>query len=202
MKKIFLAALPVAAICMFSFTGIIGELPIGADIPNPDVKMKDVSGKEITLKGSLKKNGLLVMFSCNTCPYVIKNQERTLRVAGLAATNGMGVVLINSNEEYRDGADSYEAMQEYAKKQAYTFSYVVDKDSKMADAFDADRTPECFLFNKEGKLVYHGAIDDNPANARAVTRNHLDIAIEELVTGKDIAVKETRSVGCGIKRKG
>ncbi len=202
MKKIVLAALPVAAICMFSFTGIVGELPIGADIPNPDVKMKDVSGKDITLKGSLKKNGLLVMFSCNTCPYVIKNQERTLRVAGLAAANDVGVVLINSNEEYRDGADSYEAMQEYAKKQAYKFSYVVDKDSKMADAFDADRTPECFLFNKEGKLAYHGAIDDNPANARAVTRNHLDIAMEELMAGKDIIVKETRSVGCGIKRKG
>mgnify|MGYP003401715842 CR=1 FL=1 len=202
MKKIVLAALPVAAICMFSFTGIVGELPIGADIPNPDVKMKDVSGKDITLKGSLKKNGLLVMFSCNTCPYVIKNQERTLRVAGLAAANDVGVVLINSNEDNRDGADSYEAMQEYAKKQAYKFSYVVDKDSKMADAFDADRTPECFLFNKEGKLAYHGAIDDNPANARAVTRNHLDIAMEELMAGKDIIVKETRSVGCGIKRKG
>jgi peroxiredoxin len=201
MKKILLAVLPVATICMFSFTGIVGELPIGADIPNPDVKMKDVSGKDITLKGSLKKNGLLVMFSCNTCPYVIKNQERTLRVAGLAAANNMGVVLINSNEGSRDGGDSYEAMKEYAKGQAYTFSYVVDTDSKMADAFDADRTPECFLFNKEGKLVYHGAIDDNPANARAVTRNHLDIAMEELVAGKDIAVKETRSVGCGIKRK-
>jgi peroxiredoxin len=201
MKKIVLAALPLAAICMLSFTGILGGLPIGADMPNPDVKMKDVSGKDITLKGSLKKNGLLVMFSCNTCPYVIKNQERTLRVTKSAAANDMGVVLINSNEGSRSGGDSYEAMQEYAKKQAYQFSYVVDKDSKMADAFDANRTPECFLFNKEGKLVYHGAIDDNPANARAVTRNHLDIAMEELMAGKDIAVKETRSVGCGIKRK-
>jgi peroxiredoxin len=201
MKKILLFTLPVAAICFFSFTGIVGGLPIGADIPNPDLTMKDVSGKDITLKSSLQKNGLLVMFSCNTCPYVIKNQERTLRVTKSAEANDMGVVLINSNEGGRDGGDSYEAMKDYAKKQAYTFSYVVDTDSKMADAFDANRTPECFLFNKEGKLVYHGAIDDNPTNARAVTRNHLDIAMEELVAGKDIAVKETRSVGCGIKRK-
>jgi peroxiredoxin len=201
MKKTLLAAIPIAAICMLSFTGIVGGLPIGADIPNPDIKMKDVSGKDITLKGSLKKNGLLVMFSCNTCPYVIKNRERTLRVAKLAAANDMGVVLINSNEGSRGGGDSYEAMKTYAKNQAYTFSYVVDTDSKMADAFDADRTPECFLFNKEGKLVYHGAIDDNPANAGAVTRNHLDVAMEELTAGKEIAVKETRSIGCGIKRK-
>jgi cytochrome oxidase Cu insertion factor (SCO1/SenC/PrrC family) len=201
MKKILLAALPVAALAIISFNIKIDKLPIGSDMPNPDLKMKDVSGKDITLKGSLKKNGLLVMFSCNTCPYVIKNQERTLRVTKSAAANDMGVVLINSNEGGRDGGDSYEAMKEYAKKQGYAFHYVVDTDSKMADAFDANRTPECFLFNKEGKLVYHGAIDDNPANARAVTRNHLDIAMEELVAGKDIAVKETRSVGCGIKRK-
>jgi peroxiredoxin len=201
MKKIFLIVLPAAAFIMLSFNTIIGKLPIGSDIPDPELKLKDVSGGDVTLKGLLKKNGLLVMFSCNTCPFVIKNQERTLRVAKLAAANDMGVVLINSNEAKRNGKESYTAMQAYAKQQAYTFNYVIDTDSKMADAFDADRTPECFLFNKEGKLVYHGAIDNNPGNAGAVTRNHLDIAMEELAAGKDIAVKETRSVGCGIKRK-
>jgi cytochrome oxidase Cu insertion factor (SCO1/SenC/PrrC family) len=121
MKKILLAALPVAALAIISFNIKIDKLPIGSDMPNPDLKMKDVSGKDITLKGSLKKNGLLVMFSCNTCPYVIKNQERTNRVTKLAASNDMGVVLINSNEGGRDGGDSYEAMKEYAKNKGMPF---------------------------------------------------------------------------------
>ena len=71
----------------------------------------------------------------------------------------------------------------------------------MADAFGANRTPECYLFNKDLKLVYHGAIDDNPSNPSKIKRHHLQEAIDELVAGKEISVKETRSVGCGIQRK-
>jgi hypothetical protein len=70
----------------------------------------------------------------------------------------------------------------------------------MADAFGANRTPECFLFDKNGKLVYHGAIDDNPSDASAVTRKHLIIAIDAIKEGKEVSVKESRSVGCTIKR--
>lgn len=201
MKRILFAALPVIALGLFAFSKLAGELPIGADMPNPTVKMKDVSGKEISLKSAMRQNGLLVMFSCNTCPFVIKNQERTQRVAAAALENEIGVILVNSNEGQRDGADSPEAMKEYAEKQGYKWFYVVDTDSKLADAFDADRTPECFLFDKNAKLVYHGAIDDNPSNAAAVSRNHLEIAFKELLSGKQITEKETRSVGCAIKRK-
>jgi thioredoxin-related protein len=140
------------------------------------------------------------MFSCNTCPYVIKNQQRTSEVCKYALENGIGVVLVNSNEAQRDEDDSYEAMKEYAKEQGYNWYYAVDKNSVIADAFGAKRTPENFLFNKEGKLVYHGAIDDNPSDAGSVSRRHLKEALTELVNGKDISVKTSRSVGCGIKR--
>jgi peroxiredoxin len=178
----------------------IDELPIGAGMPKADVKMKDISGKEISLKDAVGKNGLLVMFSCNTCPYVIKNQERTREICRYALENNIGVVLINSNEAQRDEEDSYEAMKEYAQQQNYNWYYAVDKNSVIADAFGAKRTPENFLFNKEGKLVYHGAIDDSPSDAGRVNRRHLKEAITELMNGKDIAVKTSRSVGCGIKR--
>ncbi|MDP9230244.1 MAG: thioredoxin family protein [Bacteroidota bacterium] len=198
--KIFLA-LPILALIMLALKPF-GELPIGADMPKTDVKMKDINGKEVTLKDAKKKNGLLVMFSCNTCPYVIKNQGRTTEIGKYALANDIGVILINSNEAQRDNDDSYEAMRDYAKEQGYTWHYVVDKNSEIADAFGAKRTPECFLFNKEGKLVYHGAIDNNPGNQTAVNRHHLKEAINEMKTGKEIAIKETRSVGCGIKRKG
>jgi hypothetical protein len=161
----------------------------------------DISGKEVSLKDAKKKNGLLVMFSCNTCPWVIKNQSRTLEIAKYAISKDIGVVLLNSNEGQRDDADSYGAMKEYAKNQGYSFYYAVDANNVLADEFGANRTPECFLFNADSKHVYHGAIDDNPGDAGSVTRKHLKVAIDEITAGKDVSVKESRSMGCQIKRK-
>jgi thioredoxin-related protein len=200
MKKILSVALPFAAATMLAVAPLSDPLPLGSPIPKADVKMKDISGKEVSLKDAQKKNGLLVMFSCNTCPYVIKNQGRTTEVAKYALGNDIGIAILNSNEANRSGDDSFDAMKDYASGQKYDWSYLVDKNSAMADAFGANRTPECFLFDKNGKLVYHGAIDDNPSNAGAVSRKHLVSAIDEMVAGKDVSVKESKSVGCTIKR--
>ena len=197
MKRILLLC-SLAAFVLISFAPA-AELPIGAAMPLADVKMKDVSGKAVSLKDAVRKNGVLVMFSCNTCPYVKKNQQRTRDIAAYALKNDVGVILVNSNAAARDGDDSFEAMKQYAKEQQYNWHYVVDDGNKLADAFGATRTPENFLFNKEGKLVYHGAIDDNP-DAAGVQRKHLVLAVEEMLNGKAVSVAKTRSVGCGIKR--
>jgi len=162
--------------------------------------MKDVSGKTTTLKDAKTDKGLLVMFSCNTCPYVVKNQARTKEACKYATDNGIGVAIINSNEASRNDGDSYDAMKVYAKEQGYNWHYLVDEKSVVADAFGANRTPEVFLFDNNGKLVYHGAIDDNPSDAGAVSRKHLLTAMDEMKTGKEVSVKESKSVGCGIKR--
>ena len=200
MKKIFYSALPVAAAALLAIGTMSDPLPLGSPIPKPDTKMKDISGKEVSLKDAKTGKGLLVMFSCNTCPYVIKNQERTLEAAQHAMNNGIGVAILNSNEANRNEADSYGAMKDYAKDQGYNWYYLVDNNSALADAFGANRTPECFLFNGEGKLVYHGAIDDNPSDASSVSRKHLVTAMDEMNAGKDVSVKESKSVGCSIKR--
>ena len=197
MKKIALL-FSFVAVAMLSFAPA-APLPIGADMPKADVKMKDVTGKEVSLKDAVRKNGVLVMFSCNTCPYVKKNQQRTRDIAAYALKNDVGVILLNSNEGQRGSDDSFAAMQQYAKDQGYNWYYAVDANNVLADAFGATRTPENFLFNKEGKLVYHGAIDDNPEQAE-VQRKHLWVALDEMLNGKDVTVKTTRSVGCGIKR--
>jgi thioredoxin-related protein len=202
MKKILIAALPIVVVAMLALKPVSETLPIGAPIPKPDVKMKDITGTEVSFKDAQKKNGLLVMFSCNTCPVVRGYQLRTLELSKYASGKEIGVILLNSNEATRDDGDSYNDMKDYAKGQHYNFNYVLDKNSEMADAFGANRTPEVFLFNKEGKLVYHGAIDNNPNNPDNVTRKHAIIAIDEMTGGKDISMKETRSVGCGIKRRG
>ena len=199
MKKIFSLIMTSAIIGLTAFSTLT-ELPIGAEIPKADVKMKDISGKSISLKEARKKNGLLVMFSCNTCPYVVKNQGRTVAISKYAEENNIGVILINSNEALRNDDDSFEAMKAYAKDQGYKWNYVVDEKSALADAFGATRTPETFLFNKDGKLVYHGAIDDNPSDASSVNRKHLKEAIDETIQGKTVSVQTSRSVGCGIKR--
>jgi thioredoxin-related protein len=200
MKKMFFSILPVAAIAFFSMQAINDPLPIGSSLPNPASKMKDISGKEVSFKDAMKKNGLLVMFSCNTCPVVGKYQSRTLETAKFATDNGIGVILLNSNEATRSDGESFDDMKEYGKDQGYPFSYVVDKNSAMADAFGATRTPEVFLFDKSGKLVYHGAIDDNANDPGEVTRKHAKIAIEEMVAGKNVSTTKTRFVGCTIKR--
>lgn len=199
MKKIFPALLVLAAAATLAFT--VGDpLQIGSAMPKADLKMKSINNKDISMKDAKKENGVLVMFSCNTCPYVVKNQERTLAISEFADKNKVGVIILNSNEAYRGNEDSYPAMQDYAKEQGYKWNYVVDKNHEVADAFGANRTPECFLFDKDLKLVYHGAIDDSPSDVSSVKRIHLQEAIAEMVAGKDVTVKESRSVGCTIKR--
>lgn len=200
MKKILYSFFALAVCTAMAFT--FGDpLQIGSAMPKADLKLKDISGKEVAMKDVKKSNGVLVMFSCNTCPYVVKNQERTIAISEYATKMNVGVIILNSNEAYRGNEDSFDAMKDYAKEQNYKWNYVVDKDHEVADAFGANRTPECFLFDKNLKLVYHGAIDDSPSDVSSVKRIHLQEAITELAAGKEISVKESRSVGCTIKRK-
>jgi AhpC/TSA family len=200
MKKVLFAFIATTMLNAFSFR--TGVLPLGADIPKPDVKMKDVSGSLVSLKEAKAANGLLVMFSCNTCPYVIKNQGRTNVICGYAKGKNIGVILLNANEGGRRSGESFADMQQYARTQEYNWYYALDSENEIADAFGATRTPECFLFNKDGKLVYHGAIDDSPADINEVKRSHLKEAINEMTGGNAVSIKESRSIGCSIRRKG
>jgi thioredoxin-related protein len=200
-KNIIVGCAAILMVTILAAFKYLSVLPIGSDLPKGDLRMKDIRNEDVSMKDAKRKNGLLVMFSCNTCPYVIKNQERTKAICKYALQNNIGVILLNSNEDQRTGDDSFGAMQQYAKDQNYEWYYVVDKNNEIADAFGANRTPENFLFNKDLKLVYHGAIDDNPADAYNIKRQHLKEAMNDLLAGKDIAVKESRSMGCVIKRK-
>ncbi len=177
------------------------SLAIGTTLPHATTKLKSIDGKEVSIKDAVQKNGVLVMFSCNTCPVVGKYQKRTLEAIKFAKQKGFGVIILNSNEALREEGDSYSAMQQYAKAQGYDVPYVVDENSQLADAFGAMRTPEIFLFNAKNELVYHGAIDDNQ-DASQVQRKHLFEAMTETANGKSVTVNNTRSVGCSIKRKG
>lgn len=204
-KMEHMKSLIILSTILFSVLGIKGQadpLPIGSGIPKAELKMKDVSGKLVSLADIKTRNGLLVMFSCNTCPYVVKNQSRTRAIAGFAQQKNIGVILLNANEGSRNNEDSYKAMQQYAYAQQYEWAYSVDSNNELADAFGASRTPEVYLFDGNGILVYRGAIDDSPADISKIKRNHLQEAINDMLAGRDVSVKESRSVGCSIKRKG
>lgn len=201
MKKLLL--FPAVALIAMSFVAVeIKPIDLGTAIPNADKKMENVSnGKWVSLNDSKKENGLLVIFSCNTCPYVIAQESRITNAQNMADRMKFGVVIINSNEDKRTSDDSRDAMKKYAEKQKYTAPYVIDSMSVMADAFGATRTPECFLFDKNGKLVYRGSIDDSPKDESAVKNHYLSDAMAAVAKNAPVAVGTSVSSGCTIKRK-
>ncbi|OAN63719.1 alkyl hydroperoxide reductase [Balneola sp. EhC07] len=176
------------------------QLAIGSEAPLMNQSMKTVSGEDITLDKAAKANGLVVIFSCNTCPWVDRWEDRYPVISEIAAKNEVGMIALNSNENYRERGDGMEDMILRAKKMKYDFSYALDKDHEIADAFGATRTPHVYLFDADMKLVYVGAIDDNARDADAVESFYLKDAIEQMVTGQDITQSQTRSLGCTIKR--
>lgn len=176
------------------------ELPLGSEIPLADVKLVDVSDSKFSLNELKLENGLLVIFSCNTCPYVKAWESRYLKVAELAKENKIGVVALNPNEALRSDKESLAEMKKVAASINYTFPYLVDENNDLADAFGATRTPHIYLFNKDGILVFRGAIDDNSGNEKEVKYHFLNDALKELGAGKPITVKESKALGCSIKR--
>jgi len=199
--KLTILLLPILGLLPLHGSRDYGDgLKIGENFPKATIRLKDVSNKEISLQEAKGPGGLLVIFSCNTCPYVIRNQSRTKDICGYAKTKQVGVVILNANEGDRQGGNSFGEMQSYARQQGYQWFYALDARGELADAFGARRTPECYLFDKSGKLVYHGAIDDSPGDPEQVKRPHLHMALDEMLAGKEVTVKETRSVGCSINR--
>lgn len=192
----------VLALCAGLFSFIfppLNELALNAPFPMGDYKMKDVSGKSISLNEAKTQNGLLVIFSCNTCPYVKLSATRIKQYTDFCQANGIGCVIVNSNEAQRNEEDSYAEMVKYHSSQQLKCAYTVDEKSQLANAFGAGRTPQCFLFNDKG-LIYKGAIDDNVKDPAAVKEQYLKNALEALVRKETPKVQETKSIGCTIKR--
>jgi thioredoxin-related protein len=204
--NLFILAL-LAGTLAFKSGSEYSNLKIGAKAPMTDHVMKDVSGKELSLGSMAGDNGLLVIFSCNTCPFVVGNgtksegwENRYNEVATIAKKLNVGSVLVNSNEAKRDQGDAFEDMVSRAKEKAFLSHYVLDSNHKLADAFGARTTPHVFLFDKEMKLVYQGAIDDNVDRKKEVKFPYLQTALNSMSKNEEIRVKETKPVGCSIKR--
>ena len=175
-------------------------LNIGQKMPMQEVKIFDISEESMTLNENIKSNGILVVFTSNSCPFVVMWEDRYKILEEKCMNSDLGMVYINSNQAKRDGDDSVEEMKNHSKEMGYTIPYLIDENSKLANAFGAKTTPHIFLFNSERKLAYKGAIDDNYKSINDVTKNYLLNALEEVSNQKSVSVNDTKAVGCSIKR--
>jgi hypothetical protein len=172
-----------------------------------DLSMKDVKTDSQKMLKEYKQNkGLLVIFSCNTCPFVVGTPdfpgwERQYNdLYEKSKQNSIGMVLINSNEAKRGKEDSFEEMKNHALEKSYRMPYLLDENSILANAFEAKTTPHVFLFNSDLKLVYSGSIDNIWDNKRTEDIPYLVNAMSALNEGKKIKTSSTPPKGCSIKR--
>ena len=175
-------------------------LNIGQEMPLQETEIFDVYSNSMTLNKNLKSNGILVIFTSNSCPFVVMWEDRYKLLEEECMNIDLGMVYINSNQAKRDGDDSVEEMKKHSLKMGYTSPYLIDENSEIANSFGAKTTPHIFLFNNEKVLIYKGAIDDNFKSINDVTKNFLFDALKEVSDQKSISVSETKAVGCSIKR--
>jgi len=177
-------------------------LPLGSTIPSATVKMKNVDGRSVSIRDVAGKRGTLVVFTCNHCPFAKAWEDRVAALANGSRAQGIGVILINANDPSVYPEDAFPEMQARAKKLGLRAPYVVDDTSNVARAFGASVTPEAFLFASNGKLAYHGTIDDNRADPSKVKAHYLGDALTAVAAGRAPKTTETKSLGCGIKFRG
>lgn len=174
-------------------------LPLGTSLPSFELA-DAVSGRRVSSKELLQGRGALVMFLCNHCPYVMHIRRALIPVAHEAQSRGISVVAINSNSVKSHPEDGPENMKALALEEAWRFAFLFDETQDVAKAFKAACTPDFFLFDAAGKLVYRGQFDDSrPSKPLPPTGSDLRAAIENLLHGKEPLPEQRASIGCNIK---
>jgi peroxiredoxin len=173
------------------------DIPLGSRMP--DFELKDPFDKVYKSDDLYGDKGLLVVFTCNHCPYAIAVWPRLIRLSHYAKNLGINTVAINPNIHPNYPEDAPEKMIEKIKEWNIPFPYLIDETQEVARAFKAQCTPDIYLFDKDHKLVYHGRIDDNWQDETKVTREELKQAITNLAEGKPIDPVQYPSMGCSVK---
>jgi hypothetical protein len=173
------------------------DIPLGTKMPK--FILKDPNGVIQVSDYTFGKKGLLIVFTCNHCPYAKAVWPRVIRLGIYAQKNGVNVLAINPNinPDYPD--DSPDEMRNKIKEWGIPFPYLIDNTQKTAREFKAQCTPDIYLFDAMQKLVYHGRLDDNWQDESKVTKEELKEAIENLVAGKPPTGEQYPSMGCSIK---
>jgi peroxiredoxin len=166
-----------------------------------DFKLKSVDGKMYSMADYKDAKGFIVVFTCNTCPFAIKYEDRINAIAKKYKSKGYVLLAINPNDPEAQPADTYELMQEKAKEKGFVFPYLVDEGQKIYPQYGATKTPHVFLLDKNLIVKYIGAIDDNSDDPSAVKEKYLENAIRALDNETDPSPAFTKAIGCSIKTK-
>ena len=171
-------------------------LALGSQAPAFD--LPGVDGRNHSLDEYADAPALAVVWSCNHCPYVQAWEGRMVAIQRDYADRGVRLVAVNSNDVEKYPEDSFPEMQVRAERQGFNFDYLFDEDQSVARAYGPERTPEVFLFDRDHRLVYHGAIDDS-YDETGVQVNYLRDALDALLAGGEPPLAETPPVGCSVK---
>jgi len=171
---------------------------LSLDSRAPDFDLPGVDGRSHSLASFSNKPILVVVFSCNHCPYVKAYEDRMVAIQREYGAEGVQLVAINSNDESSYPEDSFPEMVKRAKEKGFNFPYLRDQSQSVVDAYGAVCTPHVFAFDKERRLRYRGRIDDS-RDPKAVTVNDLRNALDDLLASREVKVPETRPFGCSIK---
>ena len=173
-------------------------IALGTETPQFD--LPGVDGQSHSLDSYRDAEALVLVQSCNHCPYVQAWEGRMIELQGDFGPRGFRLVAIGSNDVDSHPEDSFEAMRERARERGFNFDYLYDESQEIARTLGSQRTPEVFLFDRDRRLVYHGAIDDS-RDDRTVTRHYLRDALDALFAGEEPPVAETPAPGCTVKWK-
>lgn len=194
MKTSFLSAL----LLWFVFN-LSAQLKTGDKAPN--FELKNINNKTVSLNQFNKEKGVILIFTCNHCPYAKLYEDRIVALDKEFKTKGFPVIAVNPNNPETYEEDSFDNMVKRAKEKGFTFPYLVDNIG-IYKKYGATKTPHVYLLNNEqGKfnVKYIGAIDDNPQDSENVSEKYLANAINALLNGKDPVITETKAIGCSIK---
>lgn len=204
MTLFFRLAVIMLSVIAATTTITSADLPDGVKIGDkaPDFVLENIDGKKAALASFERAKGVILVFTCNHCPYSKMYEDRIIALHKAYAPKGWPVVAINPNDPAIEPEDSFEKMKERAKEKEFPFPYLFDATQKTALAYGARRTPHVFLL-KNGKagftVEYIGAIDDNARDAKAVETRFVEKAVEALLEGKTPELTTTKAIGCTIK---
>lgn len=167
-----------------------------------DFSLKNVDNKKVSLKDFKDAKGYIVVFTCNHCPYAMAYEDRIISLDKKYKKLGYPVIAINPNNPEKQKDDSFAKMQERAKEKGFAFPYLLDEGQKIYPQYGATKTPHVYVLQKTAKgnvVKYIGAIDDNYEDEKAVKQKYVENAVDALLKGKEVPVKETKAIGCSIK---
>ncbi|WP_162340867.1 thioredoxin family protein [Cyclobacterium salsum] len=173
----------------------VGDTAMNFDLPTVD-------GSQVSLDGLENNQGAIVIFSCNTCPYVQAYEDRMIELHQRYAPKGYPIIAINSNDSAVSPGDSFDAMKKRAQEKGFPFAYSYDESQEVIKTYGATRTPQAYLLEKQGDeylVRYIGAIDNNYQDAASVSEPYLANAVDALLEGSEINRQTTKAIGCSIK---